>query len=50
MRRMAAAKLSLLPVVILLALMAPAAAERDSPEGWTCARWLDAREDRKSVV
>ena len=48
MLRMAAAKLGPLPVVILLTLMTPAAAERDSPEGWTCARWLDAREHHRS--
>jgi hypothetical protein len=48
MLRTATAKLSPLPVVILLVLTAPAAAERDSPEGWTCARWLDAREHHRS--
>jgi hypothetical protein len=48
MLRMAAAKLGPLPVVILLTLMTPAAAERDSPEGWACARWLDAREHHRS--
>ena len=48
MLRMATAKLGPLPIVILLALMAPAAAERDSPEGWTCVRWLDAREHHRS--
>ena len=29
-------------------MRSPAAAERDSPEGWTCARWLDAREHHRS--
>jgi hypothetical protein len=47
-KSLAMARLGLLPVAILMALMVPAAAERESPEGWTCARWLEARDRHRS--
>jgi hypothetical protein len=46
--RMAAARLSPLPVAMLMILTGPAAAEPESPEGWTCARWTEAREHHRS--
>jgi hypothetical protein len=48
MLRIATARLNALPVAISLALVIPAAAETESPETWTCARWLDAREHHRS--
>jgi len=42
------ARFGLLPVAVLMTLMLPAAAERESPEGWTCARWLEARDRHRS--
>ena len=42
------ARLNPWPVAILMVLMVPAAAEPESLEGWTCGRWLEAREHHRS--
>jgi hypothetical protein len=36
--------------ISLLALMVPMAAEAETPETWTCAKWLDGREHHQSTT
>ena len=48
MPRRATATLSLLPIAMLMIPTVSAAAEPELPEGWTCARWLEAREHHRS--
>jgi hypothetical protein len=45
---MATAGLSSLPVAMVMILSIPAAAARESPEAWTCAQWLEARQHHRS--
>jgi hypothetical protein len=44
----ARARRSASPVAMLMILTVPATAEPESPEGWTCARWTEAREHHRS--
>ena len=48
MPRRATAALGPVPLAMLMILTVPAAAEPESPEGWTCGRWLEAREHHRS--
>jgi hypothetical protein len=47
-REMLTTRLGPLPVAISLAFAAPAAAQPEPAETWTCARWLDGREHHRS--
>jgi len=44
------ARLSRLSLGISLALVALVAAKAESPETWTCAKWLDGREHHQSTT
>jgi hypothetical protein len=46
--RMAMARLSPLLVAMAMIPSGPAAAAPESPEAWTCERWLDARQHHRS--
>lgn len=46
--RIATASLSPLRVAIAMILSVPAAAARESPEVWTCAQWVEARQHHRS--
>jgi hypothetical protein len=46
--RMATANLGALLAGMAMILSVPAAAAPESPEGWTCAQWLEARQHHRS--
>jgi hypothetical protein len=49
-REILMATLNALLVAIWLTLVTLAAAEAEPPERWTCAKWLDGREQRQSTT